>query len=144
MWSYWFIWLKSCTLGACQIEIRPENGRNATGFGSARPKQEILPETQNTPWLARNTHFAHLGAARACQSVDIWVHMAKTRHSGRIFGRKTARKRPSRVGGWAFLFLIILYPFYRIFARRAACHFIIISLRPPCPALNVLIRSRVF
>ena len=46
--------------------------------------------------LARNAPFAHLGAPRACQSVSPSVHMAKTRHSGRMFGRKTARKRPKR------------------------------------------------
>jgi hypothetical protein len=33
----------------------------------------------------------------ACQSVALLVHMAKTRHSGRKFWQKTARKRPGRV-----------------------------------------------
>jgi hypothetical protein len=84
-------------LGGYEIK-RPENCPYCvTEFGLvelARPKQEIMPETQNKPWLARNTPFAHLGVRRACQSVVLSVHMAKTRHSGRMFGRKTARKRP--------------------------------------------------
>jgi hypothetical protein len=45
-------------------------------------------------FLAQNTSFAHVGAPRGCQGVVISVHKAKTRHSGRVFGRKTARKRP--------------------------------------------------
>ena len=32
----------------------------------------------------------------ACRRVVLLVHMAKTRHSGRMFERKTARKRPKR------------------------------------------------
>ena len=59
-------------------------------------KQEIMPETQNTPRMAQNAPFAHVGAPRGCQSVVLSVHMAKTRHSGRMSGRKTARKRPTR------------------------------------------------
>jgi hypothetical protein len=74
----------------------PKTARTATEVGSARPEQEITPETQNTPTLARNAPFAHLGAPRGCQSVVLSVHMAKTRHSWRMFGRKTARKRPKR------------------------------------------------
>ena len=75
-------------------ENGPKTARTTTEFGSARPEQEIMPETQNTPRLARNAPFAHLGAPRGYQSVVLSVHMAKTRHSGRMFGRKTARKRP--------------------------------------------------
>ena len=52
------------------------------------------PKTAHTPRLARNAPFAHLGACRGRQSVVLSVHMPKTRHSGRMFGRKTARKRP--------------------------------------------------
>ena len=59
-------------------------------------KQEIMPETKNTPRLARNAPLAHLGALRGCQSVVLSVHMAKIRPSGRMFGRKTAQKRPNR------------------------------------------------
>ena len=59
-------------------------------------KQEIMSKTQNTPRLARNTNFAQLRAARGCESVVLSVHMPKTRHSGRIFGRKTTRKGPKR------------------------------------------------
>ena len=44
--------------------------------------------------MARNAPFADLGAPRACQSVVLSVHTAKTRHSGRMYGRKTARERP--------------------------------------------------
>ena len=66
----------------------PKTARTATEFGLARPKQEIIPETQNTPMLARNTPFAHLGAPRGCQIAVLSVHTAKTRHSGRMFGRK--------------------------------------------------------
>ena len=47
----------------------------------------------NTPWLTRHAPFAHLRAPRRCQSVVQSVHMPKTRHSGRMFGQKTARKR---------------------------------------------------
>jgi hypothetical protein len=74
----------------------PKTARTATEFGLARPEQEIMPETQNTPtsMLAQNAPFAHLGAPRGCQSVLLSVHMAKTGHSGCIFERKTARKRP--------------------------------------------------
>jgi hypothetical protein len=60
------------------------------------PKQEIMHEIIYTPRLAQNTPFAQLGAPRGCQSVALSVHMAKTRHSGRMFGRKTARKRLNR------------------------------------------------
>ena len=59
-------------------------------------KQEIKPKTQNTPRLAPNTNLAHVGAHRAYQSVVLSVHMAKIRHSGRMSGQKTARKRPKR------------------------------------------------
>jgi hypothetical protein len=55
------------------------------------PEQEIIFEIFNTFRLARNAHFAHLCAPRRCQSVVLSVHMAKTRHSGRMFGQKTAR-----------------------------------------------------
>ena len=68
----------------------------ATHFGIPRKTFKI----QNAPRLAQNAPFAHLGASRACQSVCKPVHMAKTRHSGRMFGRKTARKRPKRDRIW--------------------------------------------
>jgi hypothetical protein len=55
-----------------------------------------MSETQNTPTPARNAHFSHLGAPRGCQGVVILVHMAKTRHFGRMFGQKMARQRPKR------------------------------------------------
>ena len=74
----------------------PKTAHTATGFELARPKQEIMSEIKNTPRLARNAHVAHLGAPRGYQSVVVSVHMAKTRHSGRMFERKTARKRPKR------------------------------------------------
>ena len=70
--------------------------RTTTEFGLARPKQEVLMKTLNTPRLPRNAPFAHVSAPRGCQSVVLSVHMAKTRHSGRMFGRETARKRPKR------------------------------------------------
>ena len=57
-------------------------------------KKEIMSEIIYTLRLARNAPFAHLGAPRGCQSVVLYVHMAKTRHYRRIFGRKTAQKRP--------------------------------------------------
>jgi hypothetical protein len=44
-------------------------------------------------FLARNASIAHLDTTSACQSVALSVAMAKTRHSGRMFGRKTAQKR---------------------------------------------------
>jgi hypothetical protein len=53
-------------------------------------------KTLNTPRLAQNAHFAHIGAPMGCQRVVLSVHMAKTRHSGRMFWRKTAGKRPNR------------------------------------------------
>ena len=51
-----------------------------------------MMKTLNAPRLAQNAPFAHLGSPRRCQSVVIPVHMAKTRHSGRMFGRKMGRK----------------------------------------------------
>ena len=78
----------------------PKTARNATEFGLARPKQDMMFKTKNTPRLrprlARNTPFAHLGAPRGCQSVLSSVHMPTTWHLGRMFGPKTARKRPKR------------------------------------------------
>ena len=74
----------------------PKTARNATEFGLARPKQEIMSEIIYTPRLAGNAPFAHVGAPRGCQSVVLSVHMAKTRHSEGMFGRKMARKRPKR------------------------------------------------
>ena len=69
-------------------------------FGLLAPffaDQEVLIKTLNTPRLARNAPFTHLGAPTGCQSVVLSVHMAaKTRHSRRVFGRKTARKWPKR------------------------------------------------
>ena len=59
-------------------------------------EQEGKPKTQNTPRLAPNAHLAHVGAPRACQSMLLSVHMAKTRNSGHMSGRKMARKRPKR------------------------------------------------
>jgi hypothetical protein len=50
-------------------------------------------EIPNAPTLAQNAPIAQLGAPRACQSTCTSFHMAKTRHSGRMFGRKTARER---------------------------------------------------
>ena len=69
---------------------RPKRGLEDKNW----PKQEILSGIIFTLRLTRNGPFAHLGAPRACQSVVLSVHMAKTRHSGRMFGRKTARKWP--------------------------------------------------
>jgi hypothetical protein len=66
------------------------------------PRDQIFVEHEGnpkiiyTPRLAGNAPFAHVGAHRGCQSVVLSGHMAKTRHSGRMFGRKTARKRPKR------------------------------------------------
>jgi hypothetical protein len=59
-------------------------------------KQEILTEIKITRRLARNAPFVHLGALKACQSVFLSVRMTKTRHSGCMFGRTTAPKRPKR------------------------------------------------
>jgi hypothetical protein len=53
-------------------------------------------KTLNTPRLAQNAPFTNVGAPRGCQSVVLSVHMAQTRQSGRMFGQKTARKRPNR------------------------------------------------
>jgi hypothetical protein len=53
-------------------------------------------EIIDTHGLAQNAPFAHLGAPKGCQSVALSVHMAKIRHSMRMFGRKTARERPKR------------------------------------------------
>ena len=61
-------------------------------------KQEIKPKTQNTPTQARNAPFAHLGAPGACQSVVLLVHIAKPRHSGRVFG---AENGPEKAATWA-------------------------------------------
>jgi hypothetical protein len=44
----------------------PKTARNATESGLARPKQEIMFETLNTPKLAQNAYFAPLGARRVC------------------------------------------------------------------------------
>ena len=71
---------------------RPKRGLEDKNWS----KQEIMSEIICAPRLAQNATFAHLGAPRGCQSVVLSVHMAKTRHSGRMFGRKTARKRPKR------------------------------------------------
>ena len=46
---------------------------------------------QNASTIAQKASFAHLGAPRACQSVFLSVHIAKTKHSVRIVGRETAR-----------------------------------------------------
>jgi hypothetical protein len=40
-WSYRFIWAKPGTLGACLGGKRPENCRNATEFGLARPNLNL-------------------------------------------------------------------------------------------------------
>jgi hypothetical protein len=66
----------------------PKTARNATEFTLARPKHEILIEIKETPMLAQNAPFNNLGAPRACQSVVLSIYMPKTRHSGRMFGRK--------------------------------------------------------
>ena len=47
-----------------------------------------MAETLNTPRLARNAPFTHLDASRVYQSMRLSVHMAKIRHSGRMFGPK--------------------------------------------------------
>ena len=72
----------------------PKTAETAIGFGLARPEQEIMSEIIYAPRLAQTAPFAHLGAPRGYQSVVLSVHMAKTRHSGHMFGRKMARKRP--------------------------------------------------
>jgi hypothetical protein len=51
-------------------------------------KQKIMPETQNRPQLARNAPFAYLGAPRGCQSVVLYVHMAKSGTPGACLGGK--------------------------------------------------------
>jgi hypothetical protein len=63
-------------------------------------QHEGKPKIIYTPRLAGNAPFAHVGAPRGCQSVVLSVHMAKTRHSERMSGRKTARKRPNRDRIW--------------------------------------------
>ena len=45
-----------------QAENCPKTARTATEFGLARPKQEVLIKILNTPRLARNAPFAHVGA----------------------------------------------------------------------------------
>ena len=54
------------TAGAYFGENRPEKDRNATGFGSARPKQKIMPKTQNTPRLAQTAPFGR----RECLNLE--------------------------------------------------------------------------
>jgi hypothetical protein len=86
--------------GACLGEKRSAAAKNGqqtiTKTRKTRKRHVTLLKIQNAPMLARNAPFAHLGASRACQSVSLSVRVAKTRHSGRMFGRKTARKRPKR------------------------------------------------
>jgi hypothetical protein len=61
VWSYRFIYGPNQALWAhIWAENGPETPENATGFGSARPEQEILSETLNTPRLAQNAHFLPL------------------------------------------------------------------------------------
>ena len=96
MWCHMSICPKPSTPWARMFGRKTARERpKATGFGSARPEQESMSETQNTPRLAQNAPFAHLGAPRACQSVVLSVHMPKTRHYGPMFeqnnGPKTAR-----------------------------------------------------
>jgi hypothetical protein len=72
----------------------PKTARTATESRLARPKQEVMSKTQNTPWLARNAPFAHLGACRGRQSVVLSVHMLKPGTLGAYLGEngpKTAR-----------------------------------------------------
>jgi hypothetical protein len=58
-----------------------ETAHNATEFRLACPNRKFcLKYIRITPRLARNTPFAHLDAPRACQSVVLSVHMAKTIH----------------------------------------------------------------
>jgi hypothetical protein len=71
---------------------RPVNDPKASKAGKRHDRRENL----NPPSLAQNAPFAHLGAPRGCQSTGTSVPMAETRHSRRMFGRKTARKRPKR------------------------------------------------
>jgi hypothetical protein len=52
------------------------------------PKQEGKPKTQNTPRLAQNAPFAHVGALTGCQSVLLSVHMAKPCTLGAYLGGK--------------------------------------------------------
>ena len=75
---------------------RPKRGSEDKNW----PKQEGKPKIIYTPRLAGNAPFAHVGAPRGCQIVLLSVHMAKTRHSGRMSGPKTARKRPNRDRIW--------------------------------------------
>ena len=85
-----------CENRALRAHVWTENGpktaRTTTEFGLARPKEDMMLKTKNTPRLVRNAHFAHLGAPRRCQSVVLCVHMAKPRYSGRMFGRKNGPK----------------------------------------------------
>jgi hypothetical protein len=88
-----------CQNQAVRAHVRAGNGPKTAETWSedkSWPEPEVLMKIIYTPRLARNSPFAHLGAPRGCQSVVLLVHIAKNRHSGRMFGRKTARKRPKR------------------------------------------------
>ena len=80
--------------GLTLIEIRSryksESGRGSAVFGP------FFVQNFRHDCLAQNASFADLGAPKACQSVALSVKLTKTRHSGRMFEQKTARKRPKR------------------------------------------------
>ena len=100
---------KRCPIGSCgqnqalRAHVWAGTARKRPKRGSEDkkwPKQEGKPKIIYTPRLADNAPFAHVGAPRGGQSVLLYVHMTKTRHSGRMSGRKTARKRPKRDRIW--------------------------------------------
>ena len=98
--SHRFIWPKLGIPGAClgKKTARERPAKNPKSYRTRNTSR--LSQNLNTPTLARNAPFAHLGAPRACQSYCISDHTAKTRHSRHMFGRKTARKRPERDRIW--------------------------------------------
>ena len=112
MWFYRFIWPTPGTLGSCLGEKRPENGRNVGQKTKIDPNRKLCPKLKyfgpnrkyNTSWLVRNAPLAHLGAlSMGCQSVVLSVHMAKTRHCGRMFGQKRPDNGRSTIAGSARL-----------------------------------------
>jgi hypothetical protein len=60
------------------------------------PVQEIMSKTQNTPRLAQNAPFAHLGAPRGCQSVVLCSYGQNQALRAHIWAEQTARKGPNR------------------------------------------------
>ena len=91
MWYYMFIWPKPGAIGACVGETRPENGRTTTEFGPARPEQDMMLKTKNTPRLARNAPFAHLGTPLG--DVKVWYYRFICPKPGTI-GACLGEKRP--------------------------------------------------